>query len=189
MWYLKEETIHDWAWADVFGDFDAATIIELGKDKFKTGTVGNTGETDESIRVSDVFFLKDVEEYKWVYETCAFAVNNVNRDFFKYDLIAIETLQLTKYDSTKTSSFYGKHIDVRGNWFEGAHRKLSFSIPLNTDYEGGEFKLYNAKEPSTPDPIVGRGIFFPSNMLHEVTPVTKGCRYSLVGWCTGPRFR
>ena len=30
---------------------------------------------------------------------------------------------------------------------------------------------------------------FPSYSLYEVTPVTKGERYSLVGWITGPQFK
>jgi PKHD-type hydroxylase len=30
---------------------------------------------------------------------------------------------------------------------------------------------------------------FPSWSLHRVTPVTKGTRYSLVAWVSGPRFR
>ena len=30
--------------------------------------------------------------------------------------------------------------------------------------------------------------FFPSHVLHEVTPVTKGTRYSLVSWVQGPNI-
>ena len=32
-------------------------------------------------------------------------------------------------------------------------------------------------------------IMFPSTMLHEVTPVTRGVRRSLVGWVLGPRLK
>ena len=46
---------------------------------------------------------------------------------------------------------------------------------------------------SHPDPSVKRkrGFLtaFPSFSLHEVSPVTKGERYSLVGWITGPAFK
>ena len=35
----------------------------------------------------------------------------------------------------------------------------------------------------------GTAIFFPSYVLHEVKPVTKGLRYSLVIWVTGPKFK
>ena len=30
--------------------------------------------------------------------------------------------------------------------------------------------------------------FFPSYTIHEVKPVTRGTRYSLVGWACGPAF-
>ena len=35
----------------------------------------------------------------------------------------------------------------------------------------------------------GKLILFPSYVLHEVKPVTKGERYSLVAWITGPQFK
>ena len=31
--------------------------------------------------------------------------------------------------------------------------------------------------------------FFPSWLIHDVTPVTQGTRYSLVGWVNGPNFK
>tara|TARA_R100000231_G_scaffold138657_1_gene117522 strand:+ start:599 stop:721 length:123 start_codon:yes stop_codon:yes gene_type:complete len=35
----------------------------------------------------------------------------------------------------------------------------------------------------------GSIIFFPSYMVHAVTPVTKGVRNALVGWVNGNPFR
>jgi len=35
----------------------------------------------------------------------------------------------------------------------------------------------------------GTLIAFPSHTLHEVTPITEGRRYSLVGWITGKPFK
>ena len=35
----------------------------------------------------------------------------------------------------------------------------------------------------------GTIIFFSSNLQHEVTPVTKGTRNSLVSWVQGPNLR
>jgi PKHD-type hydroxylase len=35
----------------------------------------------------------------------------------------------------------------------------------------------------------GTIVFFSSNIEHEVTPVTKGTRYALVGWVNGPNLR
>ena len=39
------------------------------------------------------------------------------------------------------------------------------------------------------DKTQGTLIMFPSYVLHEVTPVTKGTRNSLVTWVTGKQFK
>jgi PKHD-type hydroxylase len=70
-------------------------------------------------------------------------------------------------------------------------RKLSFSVMLTDpeEYEGGELLLKIDSFPITPPNKKGTVIFFPSYVLHEVTPVTKGTRKTLVGWVLGPKFR
>ena len=57
---------------------------------------------------------------------------------------------------------------------------------LQNSEEGGSFKL----EGHCPDfdEGVGSTIAFPSFFLHEVTPVTKGSRYSIVTWVSGPEW-
>ena len=70
-------------------------------------------------------------------------------------------------------------------------RKLSLSIQLSdpSSYEGGELVLYVGEEGITVPKEQGKLIAFPSFTLHEVKPVTKGERYSLVAWITGPQFK
>jgi PKHD-type hydroxylase len=70
-------------------------------------------------------------------------------------------------------------------------RKLSISIQLTNpeEYEGGELKLYDSKEETIMDKAQGTLILFPSYVLHEVMPVTKGERNSLVTWVTGKQFK
>ena len=79
----------------------------------------------------------------------------------------------------------------------GKIRKLSCTISLNNpeEYEGGNLKFDLG--PHRPDryheceEIRPRGsvIVFPSHVHHQVTPVTKGTRYSLVCWHLGKPFR
>ena len=70
-------------------------------------------------------------------------------------------------------------------------RKLSISIQLTNpeDYEGGELYLYNDDKGNLMDKTQGTLIIFPSYVLHEVMPVTKGERNSLVTWVTGKQFK
>jgi len=80
----------------------------------------------------------------------------------------------------------------------GKVRKISVTINLNKpgEYEGGNLKFdfgphtlgerYKECEEIRPQ---GSMIVFPSYMHHQVTPITRGTRYSLVLWCLGKPFR
>jgi len=76
-------------------------------------------------------------------------------------------------------------------------RKLSVTVNLTTpgNYEGGNLKFdlgpHAPKRYHVCKEIRPRGtiIVFPSHLYHQVTPVTKGTRYSLVMWNLGHPFR
>ena len=72
-------------------------------------------------------------------------------------------------------------------------RKISYSILLNdpSEYEGGELHIWDGHgegDTLIKDLKAGYLVAFPSFLLHEVTPVTKGTRKSLVCWARGPRW-
>lgn len=79
----------------------------------------------------------------------------------------------------------------------GKIRKLSVTVSLSDpkDYEGGNLKFdlgpHRSDRYHTCEEIRPRGsiIVFPSHIHHQVTPVTKGTRYSLVAWNLGRPFR
>ena len=76
------------------------------------------------------------------------------------------------------------HCDHIQSIFDGERKGipiLSIIGILNDDYEGGELIMFKDKKIDTKK---GDIIIFPSNFLypHEITPVTKGVRYSYVSW-------
>ena len=77
------------------------------------------------------------------------------------------------------------------NWKIPHNRKLSVVVQLSDpeEYEGGELKLHTSYDPIIIKKERGMIVSFPSYTLHEVAPVTKGERYSLVAWVHGPAFR
>jgi len=83
--------------------------------------------------------------------------------------------QLLRY---KEGEFYVQHTDS----FKEQQRSLSCSIQLNEDYEGGEFALFDREIMIRTKP--GSAIVFPSNFMypHEIMPVIKGTRYSIITW-------
>ena len=113
-----------------------------------------------------------------------------------------EDCQYTVYNK---SQFYGYHIDVytepyknnNNKNYDGKIRKLSMTLQLSDppEYEGGEFyfKYFDnegVKEDNIKDAKEkGTLIVFPSSVLHQVTPVTKGTRKSLVCWSLGYPFK
>jgi PKHD-type hydroxylase len=109
---------------------------------------------------------------------------------WNFTLSNLEPLQYTVYDSNQ---HYGWHVDVDLNNVSEFQRKLSFSLLLSDDYEGGELQIEGGS-PSTEERVktvpLKRGdmVVFPSYVWHRVTPVTRGRRISLVGWVDGPPF-
>jgi PKHD-type hydroxylase len=57
------------------------------------------------------------------------------------------------------------------------------------EYEGGELQILNRKEPTSMEKKRGLITVFPAWTLHQVTPVTKGTRQTLVAWISGPEFK
>lgn len=146
------------------------------------------GDTDAAVRRSQIVFLGLEEKYGWLYSRLWSAAQECNRLFFCVDVAGVETnVQLARYQSTDRG-FYDWHTDFAGI---RPLRKLSISIQLSNpeDYEGGDLELMYGTEPYKMDRTKGAFIVFPSFMLHRVTPVTRGTRWSLVAWILGTRWR
>ena len=113
---------------------------------------------------------------------------SANNDYFHYDLHHFDSgIQVTKYE---TNQHYGWHVDELPTVPPKLPRKLSMSLLLNDDFEGGELQLARDKEEViTIDMKAGSVCVFPSWIMHRVKPVTKGTRYSLVAWMNGPEFK
>jgi PKHD-type hydroxylase len=146
------------------------------------------GNTNAQIRRSQVAMLGDEPRYVWLYEKIWSAAQECNRLFFCVDIAGVEAnLQLGRYDSSDRG-FYDWHTDFAGI---RPLRKLSISIQLSRpeDYDGGDLELLYGTEPQKLARARGTLIVFPSFMLHRVTPVTRGTRWSLVAWIGGARWR
>jgi PKHD-type hydroxylase len=146
------------------------------------------GAMDTAVRRSQVAFFGAEEKYHWLYQRVWAAALECNRQFFAVDIQTVEpNLQLGRYDSSD-QGFYNWHTD-----FADARplRKISVSIQLSRseDYEGGDLELLDGNSPLPLERARGAFIAFPSFILHRVTPVTRGTRWSLVAWILGPRWR
>jgi len=146
------------------------------------------GDTHHLVRRSQVVFLGMEQRYKWLYERIWVAAQECNRLFFNVEISGVEgNLQLARYDSSD-QGFYDWHTDFSG--FRQL-RKISITIQLARpeDYDGGDLELHFANRPQQTERARGTFIAFPSFVLHRVTPVTRGTRWSLVAWILGSRWR
>lgn len=162
-------------------------LIADNRASLSEGILG-PGNADATIRRSQTVFFKNEERHVWLYRRIGEAAVECNRLFFGVDIWGIENnIQLARYDASD-EGFYNWHTDFADL---APERKLSVSIQLSKaeDYEGGELQLLYREHPVSCDRARGSFIAFPSFMLHRVTPVTRGTRWSLVAWVTGPRWR
>ena len=158
-------------------------LIDLGQGNWKSAAVVNKSVV--GARKSDIVWIKE----QWVYDLISPYMFTANEQAgWKYNITAAQDCQVTRY--TK-DGFYNWHIDGMGSHSEldgeGTTRKLSMSVILNSDYEGGDLEMRDL-ENKIPRLEEGSIIVFPSFVEHRVTPVTEGIRYSLVIWFVGPPY-
>ena len=127
------------------------------------------------------------EEYNWINALMCGYAQYANCKNFKYELSKcdMEGVQLSRY---QVGQYYDKHVDFNGDPDTKSHtRKLSMSVQLSDEnsYDGGDLIIYYGGEKYITPKVKGTVIVFDSRLTHEVTPVTKGQRYSLVKWFHG----
>ena len=151
------------------------------------GNSGGGGAVNAQARRSEVDWLDNTPDTKWVFDKFADVALRLNAEHYRFDLTGFgEPLQLTHYDQAD-NGMYGWHQDYGG----GISRKLSMSMQLTdpSEYEGGDLQIMTSGTPMTLRKQRGFIAVFPSHVLHQVTPVTQGSRQSLVAWVSGPAFR
>jgi hypothetical protein len=126
------------------------------------------------------------DKFGWLYSLLEEEIKNMNWLNFKYVLNQMEKIDYLEYYAGEEAGKYDAHIDGGIN----SNRKLSFSVLLSdpSEYDGGDLIIYEGKNPMIIPKRQGMMTFFPSNVLHEVTPVTRGVRRSIVSWIHGPVF-
>jgi predicted 2-oxoglutarate/Fe(II)-dependent dioxygenase YbiX len=112
---------------------------------------------------------------RYVFASAGLAIKKYNEKFNGAHIEEDTGYEFLRYE---TGQFYTEHTDS----FMGSPRAVSCSFALNDDYGGGEFGFFG-RELSIKAPK-GAAVLFPSNFMypHEILPVTKGTRYSIITW-------
>jgi len=192
-WPFKLDQMPAFTWhKDFMTPEECDKIIKLGKSLSPHvasigGEDGPTFKKKNKRRKSKVAWIIPTTEVLWLYRRLTDGVKAQNNEYYQFDLFgACEGIQFTNYKAP--GGYYGAHIDrAKGIMV----RKLSVTIQLSDpdSYEGGDLILYEGAAGTKLPREKGMLIIFPSFYLHEVLPVTKGERNSLVSWITGPGFK
>lgn len=126
-----------------------------------------------SVLVKDI----DINQIALLKETIISANNNI----FKFDL-HVDKIDCFFAKYSAAMHYAQLHFDCIAGPLQ---RKLSFSLLLNDDYDGGDFEVLL---PPAMEKITGKLIVFPSYLPHRITCVTKGIRYAIFGWVYGPHY-
>lgn len=133
------------------------------------------GDVLSDKRKSSVAFVNNIEDID-------LRLKFILKDLIKlkgFDVTGIGSYQFTEY---KVGEYYDWHTDSSDTHEMYKNRFCSIVIQLNDDYEGGHLEVKNDSDTIQLERGSGKLCVFYSNMLHRVTPVTNGVRYSLVNW-------
>jgi len=175
-------------------------IKQFDEENFSSGKIGgsgNQGRVDTKIRNTEIQWAPKHSLVECIISRFIMQANQ--EAVWDFDITEPEIVQIGKY---KENQFYKQHIDcyIRGGDVIAtgngggivvpmlSQRKISASLLLNDDleYEGGDLLILNETVTAKKQ---GSIIVFPSFMAHQVTPVTRGVRYSAVCWMAGPKWK
>jgi hypothetical protein len=106
-------------------------------------------------------------ETKWIFDRLKIFIET------ETDIEIIKIKKNIHFHTFKNGDWFGKHYDTRDN------RVYAVGVLLNDNFEGGDFNLYNQNK-VTLNKILGNTYIFDVKIEHEITPILKGERYSLL---------
>jgi PKHD-type hydroxylase len=141
------------------------------------------------VRNSNLHWLPMIKNNSdWLFKKVIQITNEINDKHYQFDLDGTPFLfQMTKYSK---GQYYSWHTDHGPGIV--SRRKLSLSICLSSEdeYDGGDIEFFRSFQNIVSYKMSqGSIVVFPSWVSHQVKPVNKGERWSLVAWLEGPPFR
>jgi PKHD-type hydroxylase len=175
---------------EAFTPEEIVKIIEIG-DKLPNKKATTVGSEQEDVvseyRLSEISWILDNPKTEWIYRKISDYAKIANDTMWNFDIWGYhDSLQYTKYYGN------GGHYDWHADLGPGiSNRKLSCVLQLSTpeEYEGGDLQMNPGGSILSVPKGLGTICFFPSFLLHRVTPLTSGTRKSLVTWLCGANLR
>lgn len=160
-----------------FTEQECDTIISFSNELKETVRDGESASVDRPRkRISYSHYTINRNEHtQWIFDRLNEYLEKVDNMKVIKDL---DILHLHKYNE---GNEFVKHRDI---YYDNQVRNIG--ICLNDDYEGGEFIVYEPKE--TLPKEKGSIYTFKNTRLHEVTKITKGVRWAIIGFLKHENF-
>ena len=153
--------MHPYAfWNNFLSKKECDTIVKQGR-KLKLHKAKTNSLTAQNARKSNTSWIFPKKDNLWLFRRTTDVILDLNNKYFNFDISGLN---------------------------EG-FQSVSIQLTDPKKYEGGDLKLYTSEEGKIMDRTQGTLIIFPSFTMHEVLPITKGERNSLVSWITGKPFK
>ncbi|MEO8301699.1 MAG: 2OG-Fe(II) oxygenase [Rhizomicrobium sp.] len=181
------------AWQDLFNSRELDAIVRVGDGlAMEKAELSGGGTGYENIRATRVAWMPRGAETETLYQRMEEAILELNARYFRFDLSGLAVFQYALYGGPE-----GGHFDWHKDYGrdptdpDQEPRKLTISLQLSeaSDYEGCDLQLRAGHQIDTAPRTRGSLIAFPANVLHQVTPISRGTRRALVAWAVGPEFR
>jgi PKHD-type hydroxylase len=181
------------SWDNIFNNEEIKDIVKYC-DSIKPDAANIINPTTNSvIRKANIKVHTYSEDTRWMFEGFRNAIELINKEFFRFELIGFETFEYTVF--LGKDSKYDFHMDmVLGDVSprDQLTRKLSFNYILSdpSEYQGGNLEFKVAEDVViSAEQKKGRLIAFPSFMLNRISPITSGTRKSIIFHALGPKFK
>jgi len=140
-------------------------------------------------RASDV----NISDDTFVQNTIKFLFEKANNESYHFDLNDKIDIHLIDYEADAVG-FLDWHTDFMGAGIRdnsvGEYIKMSLSLGLNDDFEGGQLEFDKQFAISEPTRLNKNDyVIFPAFHRHRVLPVSKGKRVVCVAWAYGPNWK
>lgn len=172
--------------ANIFTPEQCNGIVKsINEKEWENGNVLNT--ENSNLRIAQQQSLPmNVEG--WPHNVFDKISKQVNEEKYKFNILGFFNNDLPMLVKYSEGGHYDWHIDCGRS---SSNRKISFTVQLTDekDYEGGDLEFIG--QTTKPEVMRKQGTItlFPSFLGHRITKVTKGERYSIVGWIHGDAFK
>ncbi len=141
---------------------------------------GEIADSSARVAMEDCWMKTDEPYFQTVFDATIEGAWKYNAIYADLNLSKSGGLRMNRYFET---GFMSRHVDnIHGSHGQKeGYPSVSCIFILNAEFEGGDLTFFgNHVVPNR----TGQVLYFPSSFLfpHEVTPVTKGMRYSIVTW-------